>query len=302
MRPLILFAILNGLTFQSAAQDLGLPLKPGSVRFAVIGDSGSGKREQYQIGQRMVEYRQKFPFEFVIMLGDNIYGKHTPRDFEKKFELPYKDLLDGGVKFYAALGNHDKPDQLHYRLFNMEGMRYYTFSRGNIAFFVLDSNHMDRDQLDWVENALQGSDSAWKICYFHHPLYSSGARHGSDIDLRLLLEPLFLRNGVRVVLAGHDHFYERIKPQKGIYYFVSGGAANLRKRNIKRTDLTVVGYDQDRSFMLVEVAGDDLYFQTVSRAGNIVDSGVIRRTTNTDPQEQSLPSSADRGIVQSAAF
>jgi hypothetical protein len=302
MRPLILFAILNGLTLPSAAQDLTLPLKPGSVRFAVIGDSGTGKSEQYQIGQRMVEYRQKFPFEFVLMLGDNIYGKHTPRDFEKKFERPYKELLDAGVEFYAALGNHDKPDQRYYKPFNMDGRRYYTFTRGNIDFFVLDSNRMDKEQLDWVEKGLRGSDSAWKICYFHHPLYSSGARHGSDIDLRVLLEPLFLHYGVQVVLAGHEHFYERIKPQKGIYYFISGGAAHLRKRNIKHTDLTAVGYDQDRSFMLIEVAGDDLYFQTLSRAGDTVDSGVIRRTTNTEPREQSLPSPADSGIVQSAAF
>jgi predicted phosphodiesterase len=302
MRRLILFTILTALTLQSAAQDLTLPLKPGSVRFAVIGDSGTGKREQYEVGQRMVEYRQKFPFEFVIMLGDNIYGKHTPRDFEKKFERPYKELLDGGVKFYAALGNHDNLNQRFYRLFNMDGRQYYTFTQGNVDFFVLDSNYMDKQQFDWVEKVLQGSGSAWKICYFHHPLYSSGARHGSDTDLRILLEPLFLRYGVQVVLAGHEHFYERIKPQKGIYYFISGGAANVRKGNIKKTDLTAVGYDRDRSFMLVEVAGDNLYFQTVSRAGYTVDSGVIGRTTNTHTHDQALPSSADSGIVRLTAF
>jgi predicted phosphodiesterase len=302
MQSLNLFVILTALTLQAAAQDLLLPLKPGSVRFAVIGDSGSGKTEQYEVGQRMVEYRQKFPFEFVIMLGDNIYGKYTPRDFEKKFERPYKELLDQGVKFYAALGNHDNPNQRFYKLFNMDGRQYYTFTQGNVDFFVLDSNYMDKQQLDWVEKVLQGSGSGWKICYFHHPLYSSGARHGPDIDLRTLLEPLFLRYGVQVVFAGHEHFYERIKPQKGIYYFISGGAAKIRKGNIKKTDQTAAGYDQDRSFMLVEVAGDDLYFQTVSRTGDTVDSGVIRRTMNTNLREPSLPSSADRGIVQSAAF
>jgi predicted phosphodiesterase len=302
MQRLILFTTLTALTLQSAAQDFTLPVKPGSVRFAVIGDSGTGKREQYEVSQRMVEYRRTFPFEFVIMLGDNIYGKYTPRDFEKKFELPYKELLDGGVKFYAALGNHDNPNQRFYRLFNMDGRRYYTFTQRNVDFFVLDSNYMDKQQLDWVEKELQSSSSAWKICYFHHPLYSSGARHGPDIDLRILLEPLFLRYGVQVVLAGHEHFYERIKPQKGIYYFISGGAANVRKGNIKKTGLTAVGYDRDRSFMLVEVAGDNLYFQTVSRAGYTVDSGVIGRTANTNTHDQGLPSSADSGIVRLAAF
>jgi hypothetical protein len=92
-------------------QELLLPLKEKSVRFAVMGDSGTGKKGQYEVAQRMVEYQQRFPFEFVIMLGDNIYGTNSPSAYTKKFELPYKPLLEGGVKFYAALGNHDNPDQ-----------------------------------------------------------------------------------------------------------------------------------------------------------------------------------------------
>ena len=80
--------------------------------------------------------------------------------------------------------------------------------------------------------------------FFHHPLYSSGASHGSDTALRDQLEPLFIKYGVDAVFAGHEHFYERIKPQKGIYYFVSGGAAKLRKGDIQRTNLTEKGFDR----------------------------------------------------------
>jgi len=56
------------------ADEFRFPLKSGSVRFAAIGDMGTGDAAQYEVAQRMVAARQNFPFEFVIMLGDNIYG------------------------------------------------------------------------------------------------------------------------------------------------------------------------------------------------------------------------------------
>jgi len=210
------------------------------------------------------------------MLGDNLYGGESVRDFQTKFEEPYKDLLADGVKFYAALGNHDNPKQRFYKPFNMNGQRYYTFKpTDRVRFFVLDSNYMDPEQLAWLERELKASNSAWKICYFHHPLYSSGRRHGSDEDLRAFLEPLLLKYGVKVVLAGHEHFYERLRPQKGIYYFISGGSAKLRRGNIERSDLTVKGFDQDNHFMLMEIDGDVLYFQTISRLGTTIDTGLV---------------------------
>ena len=268
---------LAALGLSLYAQELTLPLKPNSVRFAVIGDMGTGEKPQYELAGKMIEYRQKFPFEFVITVGDNIYGGDAPSDYESKFERPYKPLLDAGVKFYATLGNHDKPNQRFYKPFNMNGQQYYTYKKGNVRFFALDTNYMNPQQLAWLEKELQNSGSDWKICYFHHPLYSSAAFHGSSTELRLVLEPLFVKYGVQVVFAGHDHVYERVKPQKGIYYFTEGASGSLRAGNLRKTALTAVGYDQDRSFMLVEIAGDELYFQTISRTGRTVDSGVIRR-------------------------
>ena len=273
-------------TLSAESQELFLPLRPNSVRFAVMGDNGTGHRKQYEVAQQMVGYRQKFPFEFVLMLGDNIYGPDTPLGFHKKFERPYKALLDGGVKFYAALGNHDDPNQCFYKGFNMNGRKYYAYTKGNCRFFALDSNYMDPEQLEWLEKELRNAGSAWKICYFHHPLYSSG-RHGSATDLRTLLEPLFLKYGVNVVFSGHEHLYERIKPQKGIYYFTSGAAGHLRRGGIRKTGLTAAGYDQDLSFMLVEITGDELYFLSISRIGKTVDSGVIQRRVTSHVSELS---------------
>lgn len=291
-----LLALLAALALSTAAapQDGSLPpplpTLPDAVRFAVIGDTGTGDKPQYEVAERLAAYHRQFPFEFVLMMGDNLYGSQRSKDFIRKFEQPYRPLLDAGVKFYATLGNHDNPPEVNYEPFNMNGRHYYTFSKGPIEFFVLDSNYMDPRQIAWLEQQLQESGKRWKIAYFHHPLYSSGATHGSEVDLRVLVEPLFIRYGVDVVFAGHEHFYERVKPQNGIAYFTMGGSAKLRKGDIKKTDLTAKGFDTDRSFMVVEVAGDQMLFQTISRTGTLVDSGTVVRR----PDREETPAATIR--------
>jgi hypothetical protein len=242
----------------------------------------------------MAAARSRFPFDLVIMLGDNMYGGQSPSDFVKKFEQPYAPLLAAGVKFQASLGNHDRPENVSYKYYNMNGQRYYTFARNNVRFFALDSTQMDQKQVQWLDGALGDAREDWKICYFHHPLYSNAGRHGASFDLRVLLEPIFVRRGVNVVFSGHDHVYERLKPQKGIYYFVSGSAGQLRKGDMRPSpDETAAYFDQDQSFMLVEISGDEMYFETVSRTGKTVDSGMLRR--------QSKPGTNSAGVRPTAA-
>ena len=212
------------------------------------------------------------------MLGDNMYGSERAIDFVNKFEKPYKPLLDAGVKFYASLGNHDDPSQRFYERFNMEGKRYYNFRKKDVEFFVLDSTYMAPPQVSWLREELKRSDAKWKVSYFHHPIYSSGERHGSELDLQVMIEPLFLENGVDVVFSGHEHFYERLRPQKGIQYMIQGGAAKLRRGNIKNNSpMTAKGFDTDRSFTLIEIDGDHLFYETISRLGQVVDSGSFPR-------------------------
>jgi predicted phosphodiesterase len=260
---------------------VALPNRAGSFKFAVLGDFGTGDRTQYELAAQMAKVHQSFKYELVVLVGDNIYGSERPQDFKKKFEDPYKPLLDAGVKFYASLGNHDAREQRFYKPFNMDGKLYYTFSpKPEIRFFALESTYPVPEQIRWLEKELKASGSHWKIVFFHHPLYSSGDRHGSDLRLREVLEPLFLANNVSVVLTGHDHFYERVKPQNGIAYFVAGSGGKLRSGNIDRsTGITAKGFDTDLAFMAAEIAGDEMYFNTVSRTGQTIDSGVLTRRT-----------------------
>jgi predicted phosphodiesterase len=254
-----------------------LPNRANSVKFAAIGDNGTGDRPQYEVAQQMEKSRGSFAFEFVIMLGDNMYGGQSPADFVRKFEQPYAAILKAGVMFQASLGNHDRVEQINYKPFNMNGQRYYSYVKGNARFFALDTTLMDQKQVAWIDASLRDAREDWKICYFHHPLYSNAARHGSSVDLRVILEPLFVKHGVDVVFAGHDHVYERIKPQQGIPYFVSGAGGQLRDGNMRPTAETAAYFDQDRSFMLAEITGSELHFQSISRTGRVVDSGVVTR-------------------------
>jgi 3',5'-cyclic AMP phosphodiesterase CpdA len=277
-RAVACLALLSSaLLTSSPAQEVTLPLKQGSLRFAVIGDNGTGEKAEYDVGQEMELYREKTGFDFVVMLGDNIYGGEGTGAMKKKFEDPYKPLLDAGVKFYASLGNHDNPNERFYKPFNMNEKRYYSFRKGKVEFLALDSSYMDPPQLDWLSKELKGSDSPWKICFFHHPLYSDGKFHGPDLDLRARLEPVFDATGVNVVLSGHEHLYERVVPKNGISYFVLGNSGELRLHGLKRTPDVAKGFDTDRSFMVVEIAGDQFFYQAVSRTGETIDSGVIDR-------------------------
>ena len=262
---------------QLAAIEVTPPVGKDSVKFLVLGDTGTGDRGQYDTAAQVWKAHAVFPYEFAIMVGDNIYGSERPQDFNRKFETPYKPLLDANIQFYAALGNHDDPNQRFYKPFGMGGQRFYTYQKKDARFFALDSNYMDKDQQTWLEKELSASNSKWKIAYFHHPLYSSGATHGSEVDLRTIIEPMFRKYNVNVVFAGHEHFYERVKPQSGIYYFTAGGSAKLRAGDLRSGNLTAKGFDTEQSFMVVELDGDVMRFQAISRSGKRFDSGEITR-------------------------
>lgn len=275
-----------------AAPPVPLPNRQGSLKFGVLGDFGTGAREQYQMAEQMAKLHQKFPYELVILVGDNLYGSERPQDFQRKFEIPYKPLLDAGVKFYASLGNHDAREQRFYKLFNMEGKLYYSFKapRQSVRFIALETTYPVPEQISWLADELKGAREDWIIPYFHHPLYSSGERHGSDTQLRDRLEPLFLERLVSVVFTGHDHFYERVKPQKGIVYFVVGSGGKLRQGNIDpSTGLTARGLDTDLSFLAAEIFEDELTFNVISRSGQIVDSGTITRRLRPNEQPSTTP-------------
>jgi len=225
----------------------------------------------------------------VVTAGDNIYPNGGADKFRSNFERPFEGLIKGNVPFHASLGNHDvksgEQAQLQYPLFNMNGKNYYSFTKGDglIELFMLDSNLMDARQIAWLESALAKSTATWKIPVFHHPIYSSG-RHGSDLDLRKVLEPIFVRNGVRVAFSGHDHIYQRVALQQGVQYFVTGAGGKIRKGDLGTDSLIAKGFDDDSHFMLLEADANSFSFRAIAASGSTVDEGRILAPVAAAPQ------------------
>ena len=281
LRLLTILAIASW-SWAAAPQAPATPPARGAIRFAVIGDMGTGQTPQYEVARQLLKTHGTNPFEFVLMMGDNMYGSQRPRDFVDKFEIPYGPLLRMGIPFYAALGNHDEPDNRNYPKFNMNGQRFYSVMRGNARFFFLDTNFLDPPQLQWFEAALREATEEWKIVIFHHPIYSDGDRHGPNVSLRVALEPLLVRYDVDVVFSGHEHVYERIKPQKGIAYFIVGSSGQLRKGGLTPSGMTAASFDQDQVFLVASIEGAAMAFQAISRTGLVVDSGVLHERVMTE--------------------
>jgi predicted phosphodiesterase len=253
------------------------------IRFPLIGDWGTGDSDQIEIAKQMFASHRQSPFDFAISAGDNIYPNGSGRYFVKHFERPFAQLLAERINFYAVLGNHDvregRQDQRQYPLFNMGGRNYFTLKQGDglLEMFMLDSTDCDATQLGWLEQELKSSTAHWKLAVFHHPIYSSGEKHGSDVELRGKLEPLFMRYGVDVVFSGHDHIYERTKPQQGIHYFVTGAGGKTRHGINLNSPFHAKGYDQGNHFMLIEADHSQIGFQVISGAGMLIDQGAINR-------------------------
>lgn len=268
---------------------VALPNSERSIKFAIIGDSGRGSKEQNEVAAQMAAYRQRFDFKFVLMVGDNIYeGPATGDDYRLKFEEPYKALLDAGVKFYAALGNHDDTNQIYYKPFNMGGHRYYTFvppvdplTRWDtrVRFFALDSTYVDHDQVQWLAKETGESRAEWKIAFLHHPLYTSGRYTLPARGIRFGLESALVTGGVDIVFSGHEHIYERAEMQKGILYFITGGAGSLREGDAHPSPLIARSYDRDYHFMLAEFNDDGFFWQAINRVGVTIDAGGLKRPT-----------------------
>jgi hypothetical protein len=208
----------------SPAPPRSLGSAPALLRFAVIGDFGTGSSIQSGVANRMCRWRRSRPFDLVITTGDNIYPDGAARYFEPNFFQPYECLLDDGVSFRATLGNHDVATdngapELGEPAFGIP-RRNYVFRNAGVRFVMVNSNQIRRDWLRRATRAQAGD--LWTVVAFHHPVFSPGT-HGSTPGFRPWMPRLFRKRGVDVVFNGHDHLYAVSKPIRRIRYVVTGG-------------------------------------------------------------------------------
>jgi hypothetical protein len=257
------------------------------LTFAAVGDTGSGGRQAVAVANRMALQYGRAPYGLVTHLGDLCYYGRIEQRFDDVFVRPYRPLIDAGVRFEVAIGNHD--GHVHWSDERIEAIdtelrllgtpaRYYTTTHGPADFFYLDSSVPGlfgpgaSEQREWLDDALARSRSRWKIVALHHPVHSSG-RHGATPGSQALLEPILVRHKVDLVLTGHDHHYERTFPLDGITYVVSGGGC---KTTPVRPQRITAAARSTLQYLHVQIDGDRLQAAAIRPDGQVIDAFVLR--------------------------
>jgi hypothetical protein len=258
---------------------------PNVTRFAVIGDFGYAGANERSVAALV---RSQSP-EFVITTGDNNYphGAAATIDanigqYYASFICPYVGRYGQGAtsnRFFPSLGNHDwhTPSLPYLSYFELPGNeRYYDVVWGNVHLFALDSDSREPDgitadsvQARWLERRLAASKARWQVVFFHHPPYSSGS-HGSSVELRWP----YARWGADLVLAGHDHHYERVE-LAGVTYIVNG----LGGRSIYPIETPIAGsvvrYAGGYGAQFIEATPKRLVSRFYDLASKLIDERVL---------------------------
>lgn len=253
------------------------------VVFAAIGDYGSGDQNEADVAKLILSWQP----DFIITLGDNNYLSGTADHMDEvvgqffhSYIFPYKGSYGAGAeenRFFPCLGNHDlktENGQSYYDYFTLpNNERYYDFTWGPLHFFALNTNGSEPDgvgvssiQAAWLKAGLAASTSTWNIVYMHYPPYSSGLHGSTD-----WAQWPYGEWGADVVLAGHDHLYERLE-ENGLTYFVNGlgGASRYNFMNI--LEGSQARYNGDYGAMRVEATNKHILFQFINRSNVVVDS------------------------------
>ena len=252
---LVLVALLPGA---AAAQTRATS---GAVGILALGDFGVGGSPQRAFGQAVRAFEARNPAHALVTLGDNDYTENAD-EFRANWIASFGWLGRARVRVAGVLGNHDvRVDGGRYE-FSTLGMpgRFYRRVVGPVELFLLDSNRIDGSQTAWLTRALARSRARWKIAVFHHPAYSCG-KYRSHSEVVREWVPLFGRHGVRLVLSGHDHNYQRFAPRRGVRYVVHGGGSPTK---LYRLEACPDGYPRrlrarpEHGFLYLRVRGDRL--------------------------------------------
>lgn len=282
-----LLALVLALTACRPGKDAAPVFGP---TFAVIGDYGDAGPAEAAVA-RLVRGWQP---GCIVTTGDNNYEVGAAETIDPnigQYYHPYIGHYRGtygpgagdSARFFPALGNHDlytAHGAPYFDYFTLPGNeRYYAVRRGEVAFFLLNSDPSEPDGVDsastqarWLRGALATSGALWKVVVLHHPPYSSGAHGSSD-----WMQWPYRAWGADVVLAGHDHTYERLLVD-GLPYLVNGLGGRARYSfQSQPVAGSLQRYNAAHGALRGRVSVSQLSLTFITTAGQAVDSLVLTR-------------------------
>jgi hypothetical protein len=266
---------VGALTGRIGFRTAPAPDGPEPVRFLAFGDSGGGGADQRALAKQMLSV----PYDLIIHTGDLAYDDGTIGQLEDTVFGIYAPLFQH-LPFFPSAGNHEyrtlsaAPFRAVFALPGTTNEKWYSYDWGRVHFVALDTESDYATQARWLDADLAATTRPWKVVYFHKPPYSSGG-HGSDLSLRNALAPVFEKHRVQLVLAGHDHDYERMIPQGGVQYVVTGGGG-VGTRPVGTSSFTELSVDVIH-FVYAEVGAERLVLHAIDGTGAEFDSVVISR-------------------------
>ena len=266
------------------------PAPSGTIRFAVIGDYGSGSPRERDVALMIDSWKP----DFVATVGDNNYPKGEAATidenigrFYQRYISPYKGRHGPGVpstnRFFPIPGHADwdSPDGLQPYLdyFTLPGNgRYYDFVRGPVHFFMLDTDQREPDgaapksvQGRWLERRLGESTARWKLVFAHHAPYTSH----TVPDIEYMRWP-FKAWGADAVLSGFYHVYERLLVD-GIPYFVNGAGGTWTSYFGEIDPRSQFRYREEFGAQLIDADEARITFRFVNRFGRIIDEYTLQK-------------------------
>jgi predicted phosphodiesterase len=248
------------------------------VRLIAVGDFGVGGDAQRSLGAAVQAFEASNPADLLVALGDNDYSE-SPNAFHANWEASFGWTRAAGVNVTGVLGNHDvRVEGGRYEFDELRmPRRYFRRAFGPVELYLLDSNNVDVAQTTWLRRTLARSRARWRIAVAHHPAFTCGT-YSSHPGVVARWVPLFERYRVKLVLAGHDHNYQRFAPHRGVRYVVLGGG-NPRLYPLKRCP---AGYPRrvrgalERGFVYLIARPERLDGYAVTPAGRRTDHFMIR--------------------------
>jgi hypothetical protein len=207
------------------------PASDRSFLFTVVGDSGHGGIAARAIARHI---RAAHP-AFLIHVGDLAYPDGTVSDLARAFFPPYRATLRR-VPLFPTPGNHDLVIGSAYRALFAPlagGRLRYSFDWGPAHFVSLSSPDGAAGAPGLAADLAAARTSPWRIVFLHEPLYTAGNKREVR-NLRVALAPILEAGAVDLVLAGHEHFYERSQPSceyvpsARVLHVTSGGGGDIQ--------------------------------------------------------------------------